>query len=368
MKTFSRFGFALVVLFLCLPLHAQITITMADVSNWYAVGKGEKQLQTSNDTLVYTMNAGVTSATLSQTWTLPTVQYTDTMLIKNVTPSSTLYLNKFPSATHTQMIEITSAGSFVGGYWYFRIANDSVISLGWALRQKAGTVDTTTFDYTSQLIQKLPLAIGSVLPPRRDSSYYGPGNYELSTTTATVDAYGTITLPNGTFSCLRIKETAFYTIYKPGQVDTVTVVRFNWITKEGHWGTVDTWRRDSTSGSIPVHDVKYTANVAVPTVVEQHQIATPTSFALLQNYPNPFNPSTTIRFSVLARSRVHLTVFNLLGQRVAELVNEEMNTGSHERTWNADAASGLYFYRLEAVSVNDPNKRFVDVKKMVLLK
>ena len=42
--------------------------------------------------------------------------------------------------------------------------------------------------------------------------------------------------------------------------------------------------------------------------------------------------------------------------------------GSHERFWNAAAASGMYFYRIEAVSVTDPNKRFVDVKKMVLLK
>jgi hypothetical protein len=49
-------------------------------------------------------------------------------------------------------------------------------------------------------------------------------------------------------------------------------------------------------------------------------------------------------------------------------VNEEMNAGNFEKTWNANVASGLYLYRLEAVSVTDPGKRFVDVKKMILLK
>lgn len=94
----------------------------------------------------------------------------------------------------------------------------------------------------------------------------------------------------------------------------------------------------------------------------------PEAFSLDQNYPNPFNPSTTIRFNVPAGSRVRLSVFNLLGQRIADLANEEMATGSYERSWNANVASGIYFYRIEAVAANNAKERFVDVKKMVLLK
>jgi len=96
--------------------------------------------------------------------------------------------------------------------------------------------------------------------------------------------------------------------------------------------------------------------------------AAPAGYALAQNYPNPFNPSTTIRFDIATRSRVRLSIFNLLGQKVADLANEEMSTGSYEKTWSAHVASGLYIYRIEAVSVSDPGKRFVDEKKMVLLK
>jgi hypothetical protein len=94
----------------------------------------------------------------------------------------------------------------------------------------------------------------------------------------------------------------------------------------------------------------------------------PVAFQLFQNYPNPFNPSTTLLYGLPARSRVKLQVYNILGQIVADLVNAEQGAGWNQVVWNANVASGLYFYRLEAVSVSDPGKRFVDVKKMILLK
>ncbi len=75
----------------------------------------------------------------------------------------------------------------------------------------------------------------------------------------------------------------------------------------------------------------------------------PTAFALAQNYPNPFNPSTTINYSVKNTGAVTLSVYNLMGQKVAELVNETKSAGSYNVTWNASqAASGMYYYRLEA--------------------
>ncbi len=84
------------------------------------------------------------------------------------------------------------------------------------------------------------------------------------------------------------------------------------------------------------------------------------AFRLYQNYPNPFNPSTTIRYSVPHRSHVMLTVFNTLGQRVAVLVNGEIDAGYHVVQFNAsNLASGVYFCRLQAGS-------FLDVKKLVL--
>jgi hypothetical protein len=94
----------------------------------------------------------------------------------------------------------------------------------------------------------------------------------------------------------------------------------------------------------------------------------PTAFALEQNYPNPFNPSTTVGYSLRMRSRVTLAIYNVLGQRVAELVNAEQPAGVYRVPWTAGVASGMYFYRIEAVGENDPANRYVDVKKMILMR
>jgi photosystem II stability/assembly factor-like uncharacterized protein len=106
----------------------------------------------------------------------------------------------------------------------------------------------------------------------------------------------------------------------------------------------------------------------IPTFTVSMGSNTPTSFALEQNYPNPFNPLTTIRFQVPSRSRVRLTIYNMLGQQIAEVVNKEFGAGSYEQIWGGTVSSGIYFYRIEAVPLDNAGKRFVDVKKMILLK
>ena len=88
----------------------------------------------------------------------------------------------------------------------------------------------------------------------------------------------------------------------------------------------------------------------------------PTSFALLQNYPNPFNPTTTFTLDIPYSSFVTIKVYNLLGQEVATIANEQLNTGRYERTFDARSmSSGVYFYRLTADG-------FTDVKKFVILR
>ena len=100
-----------------------------------------------------------------------------------------------------------------------------------------------------------------------------------------------------------------------------------------------------------------------PQVVSVEDENTPTKYEVFQNYPNPFNPTTIIRFTLPQNSLVKLEVYDILGQRVAELVNKELTSGTHEVLFNAsNLASGVYFYML---NVKD---KFFDVKKMILLK
>jgi len=88
----------------------------------------------------------------------------------------------------------------------------------------------------------------------------------------------------------------------------------------------------------------------------------PLTYNLEQNYPNPFNPVTFIKYSIPEVSKVSLTLFNLLGEEVADLVNEEKVAGYYTIEFNAATLpSGVYFYQLRAGN-------YVDTKKMLLLK
>jgi hypothetical protein len=94
----------------------------------------------------------------------------------------------------------------------------------------------------------------------------------------------------------------------------------------------------------------------------------PKEYVLYQNYPNPFNPSTTIRFGVPVRSHVRIDLYNILGQRIERLVDEDAGAGYFEKVWYARAASGFYLYRIEAQALDDPGRQFVSTKKLLLLK
>jgi hypothetical protein len=88
------------------------------------------------------------------------------------------------------------------------------------------------------------------------------------------------------------------------------------------------------------------------------------NFSLSQNYPNPFNPSTNITYNLAEREFVTLKVYDVLGNEVATLVNEEKSAGSYNVQFSMDKlklSSGTYFYRLQAGN-------FVETKKMILLK
>ena len=97
------------------------------------------------------------------------------------------------------------------------------------------------------------------------------------------------------------------------------------------------------------------------------ELGIPDVFALHQNYPNPFNPVTSIRFDVPEESRVLLDIYNVTGQKVATLVNGNMQPGFHSIRWNGtnekgkQLASGMYFYRISS-------SKFTEVKKLILMK
>lgn len=100
---------------------------------------------------------------------------------------------------------------------------------------------------------------------------------------------------------------------------------------------------------------------AIVAVEDKEQIL-PMVFDLKQNYPNPFNPSTIIKFAVPERSMVQIKIYDILGGELVTLINEEMERGWYEKTFNASGyASGMYIYRMQAGN-------YVSTKKMLLVK
>ncbi len=116
------------------------------------------------------------------------------------------------------------------------------------------------------------------------------------------------------------------------------------------------------------------ATVQTPSGVVQIDNAVPKRFEVLQNYPNPFNPSTSIRYSLPTGLTVKLSVFDVNGRKVADLVNTYQEAGTYTLYWNgkSDAgvqvSSGVYFYRLEGFSKGSDVASVSQVRKMVLLK
>ncbi len=98
------------------------------------------------------------------------------------------------------------------------------------------------------------------------------------------------------------------------------------------------------------------------TVTNIEEVSFPQKFQVRQNYPNPFNPKTMISYQLPLSSEVELSVYNLLGQKIATLVNDKQKAGKHTYQFDgSDLSSGVYLYRIKA-------GEFTEVKKMVLVR
>ncbi len=108
--------------------------------------------------------------------------------------------------------------------------------------------------------------------------------------------------------------------------------------------------------------VVYIYGTTSPATGVKNETVVPKKFVLHQNYPNPFNPSTTISFSLAKTGYTNLTVYNLLGQKIATLINGNMTSGFHSLSFNASTLnSGIYFYKLTSGNQTA-------VKKFILMK
>ena len=140
------------------------------------------------------------------------------------------------------------------------------------------------------------------------------------------------------------------------------VVESNFTDIVSEWGNYDYWVT-AVDHNGNESDPSSIAGVALSIVEE----VLPTEFTLGQNYPNPFNPSTQIRYALPERSKVTITIYNMLGGKVRTLVNDYQEAGYRSSLWNATndrgslVSAGMYIYTIQAGN-------FYQAKKMILLK
>lgn len=181
---------------------------------------------------------------------------------------------------------------------------------------------------------------------------------------AVVDGYGTLKLPNLSLNCLRISSMHL------GRSEGYKEYMF--LTQEGAIVVARTHSISPDTGFIPIYHLRYAIGGSLVPV--QEALNHPVLFSLFQNHPNPFNPSTVIRYQLPVESKVIMKIYNMLGQEVCTLVDEIQDAGFKAVEWSSTnlssnaIASGVYFYKLEAVPLAESVDPFTQVRKMIIMK
>lgn len=149
--------------------------------------------------------------------------------------------------------------------------------------------------------------------------------------------------------------------------DSVWIAPSNWIVKD-YMPSTNVDLSSIGFGSFYIPGLLRTMYSPVTSVSENQNIVS--DYSLDQNYPNPFNPSTIIKYTLEQKSFVKLSVFDLLGRKVAELVNQEQSKGIHSAMFNAvNLSSGIYFYKIDVFGKDNSNSKiFTKTQKMILEK
>lgn len=347
MRTFFLLLCGTCLVFPASILDAQITIQLSDFQKYFYVG------DTMSVTILLDSSVNVgqvggpnvydfSSLSLVSGGNLPVVLGSSLPKAASRFPNDTIFV----TSNEEQAFTFTSQGMFDIGK--VKIQND------------------TTFDYIhrspAETIFRFPLTFGSsysesitTYDTTLVNNVVTLGQSGVDDWIGAVDGYGTLKLPGGaSYPCLRITkaETNCSTCNDDKEI--------NFLTVGGPFVLITSDHTQPDTGTIRISGFQVLQGKTLTSV--ETNVTLPTSFALEQNYPNPFNPSTQIEFQIPRGGLVVLEVFDILGRKVATLVNEELAAGRYTRLFDAYLLpSGIYFDRLTEGTL-------VETSKMMLLK
>jgi hypothetical protein len=325
--------------------YSQITVTSADYQKTLGLSISTTR-NWSSDTSGLTSVLGASGA--GKTWNLAGRTYT-----AGETSTATL-LDKSSSGAPQQNASAFSSANFV----VRRRSTSKPLFTDWTYL----SVTTTALSYCGYASDSVGIlkSLQTNVPSQRSQNYPTtyPGNWSWSSTVTSttytgsmgvgasismggsdvVDAYGTVTTPEGSFPCLRIKRRSDLLL----GFFTITSYSYEFVDQNRTYASIDA----GSTGTVPSSVTYYRQEAA--TDIQANASNQPNSFQLLQNYPNPFNPGTTIQYILLSYSHASVKIYNLLGQQVAALVDEVEQPGTYRVNWRPDLPSGIYFCRLQA--------------------
>jgi hypothetical protein len=331
---------------------AQITITSSDVGDMFAVGNSTTIHE---DTLQSSVDIGSPGG--GNNWDFTMLVSALQVSLESIDPATSPYINDFPGA-NICTYSLGSAGGEQIEIWSYSILNGTFDNLGNAMiisSQPGFLVEIRNDPYRRTF--EHPMTINSQWSHTYTQTMWVNGtplNPSSVTLSAVVDAYGTMTIPGGaSYEALRIRDEI--------TISGLTSVSYNFVAKNG--AQVSVHAVDSNppnSGAINADGTSYSGAMTT-TGVEQIS-GLPNDYTLSQNYPNPFNPTTNIEYSITEESFVELKVFDVLGNEIVTLVNQEQSAGIYRADFNAaNLPSGMYFARITA-------NEYTQVVKMTLLK
>ena len=347
MRTFT-------VLFFLLAFTAINAVAQINITSTYSPVIGDRFAYSSVDT----NNVQPGSSGANQNWSFTFINVaSDSTVLNYVSPNSTPYAASFPSATVAQYQQSASS------YTYFSSSATQLINHG------VGNSSSVVVNSNPQVVMQFPFTYNSNFSDNFQAQFTTSGitTYRRGTISVNGDAYGTISLPTGTFSnALRVKTVQTIVdstvIGTFSNITTSVITTYSWYNGANKFPLFQITNSTITTIGGTVYGKLVTLSKSQTVDITKISTEVPHDFTLKQNYPNPFNPSTKISFSIPKESFTRLIIYDNLGREVSTLVNERLNTGLYEVNFNAaNLNSGIYYYKISAGN-------FSSVKKMTLVK
>ena len=345
-------------------LYAQITINSSDILS--LIGQEHSYELADDDEIV--VNVG--SPGENQTWDFTSIVASGNFIQKYLNPAGNTYSEGFPESNFLLFSDFSFSDTVINIYSYLKVSPDLLTTEGTILEFLEPEEEPFIVEVTDNDSIPLPLTYGASWSSKEiEIDDLGEGSFFISELISqkTVDGWGTVILPSGSYQALRVREDMIdkFTYLVNDQVlfsDSSTSIAYQWMSKETLiLVNVESMEDESDPNFTIAQDFQRLKSITT-SISGKNADLIASEFQLYQNYPNPFNPITNISFDLARAGMVELTVYDSNGRYIATLLNGYQNAGRYTLPWDASGlASGVYYYQLKGTD-------FKLVKKGLLMK